>query len=230
MRCRSDLIQLNRRIPSMRSIIVAAVLLLPVMAGAEIFDDAEQVRPLLPGMPVPDLRLIGVDGEVVELAPGSLGKPVILTFYRGGWCPYCNMHLAELRTTEAELAEMGFEVWFVSPDKPELLAEGKDSEFGYRLFSDPELNAAQAFGIAFHVDDQTNERYLGSGIDLNRRAGAALQALPAPATFVIGEDGRIRFAYVNPDYTVRLAPAVLEAAARAYVAGADRRLRRSRGG
>jgi len=213
----------------MRSIIVAAVLLLPVMAGAEIFDDAEQVRPLLPGMPVPDVRLIGVDGEVLQLEPGSLGKPVILTFYRGGWCPYCNMHLAELRTTEAELAEMGFEVWFVSPDKPELLAEGKDSEFGYRLFSDPEMNAAQAFGIAFRLDDATFERYVGFGNDLNERSGDDHQALPAPATFIIGTEGKIQFGYVNPDYSVRLAPEVLLAAARAYVEGAHTRLQRNRG-
>lgn len=214
----------------MRFALLAALLLLTAAAAAEIRPRAEDVRPLLPGMQAPAFRLLAVDGTALEFDAAKLDKPVVVTFYRGGWCPYCNLHLAELRKSEAALKEMGFEVWFISPDRPELLSQGEDSEFGYRLFSDPELNAAQAFGIAFHVDDQTNERYLGSGIDLNRRAGAALQALPAPATFVIGEDGRIRFAYVNPDYTVRLAPAVLEAAARAYVAGADRRLRRSRGG
>ncbi|HMB38549.1 MAG TPA: redoxin domain-containing protein, partial [Wenzhouxiangellaceae bacterium] len=121
----------------MRSILLAAFLVLPALSVAEIYDAPEQVRPVLPGMQAPEFRLLDVDGEAIEVDPASLEKPVILTFYRGGWCPYCNMHLAELRTTEAELNEMGFDVWFVSPDKPELLSAGKDSEFGYRLFSDP---------------------------------------------------------------------------------------------
>lgn len=214
----------------MRSILLAAMLLLPTLSIAEIFDAPEQVRPVLPGMQAPTFRVIDVDGEVMEIDPAKLEKPVILTFYRGGWCPYCNMHLAELRTAEAELTEMGFDVWFVSPDRPELLAEGDDSEYGYRLFSDVEMNAAQAFGIAFRLDDETFERYVGFGNDLNQRSGDDHQALPAPATFIIGTDGKIQFGYVNPDYSVRLAPEVLLAAANAYVDGAHKRMKRNREG
>ena len=210
----------------MRAILLAASLLLPTLSVAEIFDQADQVRPVLPGMQAPEFRALDVDGEMIEVDPAALERPVVLTFYRGGWCPYCNMHLAELRTTEEELTEMGFDVWFISPDKPELLAEGKDSEFGYRLLSDPGMNAAQAFGIAFRLDDETFERYVGFGNDLNERSGDDHQALPAPATFIIGTDGRIQFGYVNPDYSVRLAPEVLLAAARAYIDGAHRRLQR----
>ncbi|MBL38745.1 MAG: antioxidant AhpC [Xanthomonadales bacterium] len=213
----------------MRAILLAASLLLPTLSVAEIFDQADQVRPVLPGMQAPEFRALDVDGEMIEVDPAALERPVVLTFYRGGWCPYCNMHLAELRTTEEELTEMGFDVWFISPDKPELLAEGKDSEFGYRLLSDPGMNAAQAFGIAFRLDDETFERYVGFGNDLNERSGDDHQALPAPATFIIGTDGRIQFGYVNPDYSVRLAPEVLLAAARAYIDGAHRRLQRNRG-
>lgn len=212
----------------MKTFAIVAALLLPTLSAAEIFDAPEQVRPVLPGMQAPSFRVVDVDGEARRVHPGSLEKPIILTFYRGGWCPYCNMHLAELRTTEAELTDMGFEVWFVSPDKPELLSQGKDSEFGYRLYSDPEMNAAQAFGIAFRLDDETFERYVGFGHDLNERSGDDHQALPAPATFIIGVEGKVQFAYVNPDYSVRLAPAVLLAAARAYVDGAHQRLQRDR--
>jgi len=214
----------------MRSVLFAVFLLLPTLSAAEIFDAPEQVRPVLPGMQAPEFRLVDVDSEAFEVDPASLEKPVVLTFYRGGWCPYCNMHLAELRRTEAELNEMGFDVWFVSPDKPELLSQGKDSEFGYRLFSDPEMNAAQAFGIAFRLDDETFERYAGFGNNLNQRSGGDHQALPAPATFIIGTDGKVQFGYVNPDYSVRLAPEVLLAAARAYVDEAHKRMQRNGGG
>lgn len=209
---------------------LAALLLLAaaVTARAEIHPDAESVRPLLPGMQAPAFTLLDVDGTPVEYAPGAHGAPVVLTFYRGGWCPYCNLHLAELRTAEAELKELGFEVWFVSPDRPALLAEGDAGEYGYRLLSDPALSAAQAFGIAFGLDESTLERYKGFGIDLEARSGEDHGALPAPATYLIGADGTIQFAFVNPDYTVRLAPQVLLAAARAYTDDAHKRLQRSR--
>jgi len=213
----------------MRSILLAAFLMLPALSVAEIFDAPEQVRPVLPGMQAPEFRALDVDGEAIEFDPDELERPVVLTFYRGGWCPYCNMHLAELRKTDDELKEMGFHVWFMSPDRPELLSEGKDSQFGYRLLSDPGMNAAQAFGIAFRLDDETFERYAGFGNNLNERSGDDHQALPAPATFIIGTDGKVQFAYVNPDYSVRLAPEVLLAAARAYTDGAHERMQRNRG-
>ncbi|MGB0514611.1 MAG: peroxiredoxin-like family protein, partial [Wenzhouxiangellaceae bacterium] len=195
---------------------------------AEIYPTPDSVRPVLPGMQAPAFTVVDVQGEEHRVDPDALEKPVILTFYRGGWCPYCNLHLAELRKTEDELVELGFDVWFISPDKPELLAEGGHSEYGYRLLSDPGMNAAQAFGIAFRLDDQTHERYLGFGVNLNERSGEEHRALPAPATFIIGADGVVQFGYVNPDYTVRLAPQVLLAAARAYSDGKHRRLKRGR--
>jgi len=197
---------------------------------AEIFSSAEDVRPLLPGMSAPAFRVADVEGDEIEVDASALDKPVVLTFYRGGWCPYCNMHLAELRTAEAELRGMGFDVWFVSPDSPEFLSQGDDSEYGYELYSDPGMNAAQAFGVAFRVDQATYERYLGFGMDLNERSGDDHRALPAPATFIIGSDGTIQFGYVNPDYKVRLAPEVLLAAARAYSDDAHERMKRDRGG
>ena len=83
----------------MRAILLAASLLLPTLSVAEIFDQADQVRPVLPGMQAPEFRALDVDGEMIEVDPAALERPVVLTFYRGGWCPYCNMHLAELRTT-----------------------------------------------------------------------------------------------------------------------------------
>lgn len=201
---------------------VAAVVSFPV--NAEIYPDATQVRPLLPGTESPEAVVHDVRGEPVTISPASLEKPLILTFYRGGWCPYCNLHLAELRHAEAELRELGFEVWFISPDQPDFLAEGQGAEIGYTLLSDADAVAAQAFGIAFWVDDETDALYKQYGVDLNQRSGNTHRALPAPATFLIGTDGVIQFSYVNPDYTVRLSLQVLLAAARAYLSEAHMRL------
>ncbi|MGM0554535.1 MAG: peroxiredoxin-like family protein [Pseudomonadota bacterium] len=208
------------------------LILLALMAApatAEIFPDARDVQPPLPGMAAPAFTVSNVEGERVEFDPEAMERPVILTFYRGGWCPYCNLHLAELRNTEDDLRELGFDVWFVSPDRPELLAEGDHARYGYRLLSDAEAHASQAFGIAFRVDDETHADYLEHGIDLEDRSARQHRSLPAPATFVIGSDGILQFTYVNPDYKVRLAPEVLLAAARAYAEGAQDRLERRRG-
>ncbi len=207
-----------------------ALLLIPAGALAQIHDSAEQVRPVLPGMSAPAVEFLDVEGQPVVLDPEALDKPLVLTFYRGGWCPYCNLHLAELRTVEAELVELGFDVWFASPDQPELLAEGDQAELGYKLLSDSTLAAAQAFGIAFRVDPVLIQRMAQGGMDLNARSGQDHGALPAPATFIIGSDGVIQFAYVNPDYSVRLAASVLQAAAQAYVDDQHKRFKRGSGG
>ena len=221
-----------RSIPMTLKPMLALLLLLlaPVAALSQIHDSAEQVRPILPGMSAPEVGFFDVEGNPVPLDPAALEKPLVLTFYRGGWCPYCNLHLAELRTAEAELVELGFDVWFVSPDRPELLAEGDQAGLGYRLLSDSTLAAAQAFGIAFRVDPVLVARMAQGGMDINARSGQDHGALPAPATFIIGTDGVVQFSYVNPDYSVRLAPSVLLAAAKAYADGQHRRLQRSSGG
>lgn len=212
----------------MTTSLTLALLLAPTFVFSQIHDSAEQVRPLLPGMGAPQVRFLDVSGDPVGLEPNALDKPLVLTFYRGGWCPYCNLHLAELRTAEAELAELGFDVWFASPDRPELLAEGDQGGLGYRLLSDSGLEAAQAFGIAFRLEPAALERMASMGMDLEKRSGQAHGALPAPATFIIGRDGTIQFSYVNPDYSVRLDPGILIAAARAYIADSHQRLQRSR--
>jgi thiol-disulfide isomerase/thioredoxin len=108
-----------------RLLLLALLLIMTASAAAEIAGHPEQVRPLLPGQQVPAFELKSVSGQTVAVDPADFDRPLVLTFYRGGWCPYCNLHLAELRHAEAQLREMGFDVWFVSPDRPELLAEGK---------------------------------------------------------------------------------------------------------
>jgi peroxiredoxin len=191
----------------------------------DIHASADQVQPLLAGMQAPGFTLKDAQNQVFKFEPGAQDKPVVLTFFRGGWCPYCNLHLSEMRLVEQQLEEMGFNIWFISIDKPDmLLASLDDPEIGYTVYSDSSLDATRAFGIAFRVDDELNERYLGYGIDLEKASGENHHVLPAPATYIIGADGIINFAYINPNYKVRLHPDVLLAAAKAYSADADSRL------
>jgi len=199
-----------------------------IMAAEEredIHASADQVQPLLIGMNAPDFTVRDVEGQTFSFEPGAQAKPIVLTFFRGGWCPYCNLHLSELRLAEEQLEEMGFNIWFISIDKPELLlASLDDPDIGYTIYSDSSLSATRAFGLAFRVDDELNTRYLSYDIDLERASGEDHHVLPAPATYIIGTDGIINFAYINPDYKVRLHPEILLAAARAYNENADKRL------
>jgi peroxiredoxin len=93
--------------------------------------------------------------------------------------------------------------------------------------SDSRLVATRAFGLAFRLPDDLVAKYLDYDIDLEAASGETHHVLPAPSTFLIGADGVIRFQYTNPDYTVRLHPDVLLAAARAYRDDADKRLQRA---
>ena len=195
----------------------------------DIHASADQVQPLLAGMMAPDFTLRDVNGEDFEFIAAGLDKPVVLSFFRGGWCPYCNMQLSEMRKAEAQLKDMGFEIWFISIDKPELLLESLDDpDIGYTIYSDSSLQATRAFGLAFQLDDELVKKYVTYGIDLEKASGENHHVLPAPATYIIGKDGVINFAYVNPNYKVRLHPDVLLAAAKAYNEDADNRYKRMR--
>jgi peroxiredoxin len=191
----------------------------------DIHESAELVQPLLIGMKAPGFTVRDVEGQAFVFDPETQTKPIVLTFFRGGWCPYCNLHLSEMRLAEKQLKEMGFNIWFISIDKPEMLLESLDDpNIGYTIYSDSSLDATRAFGLAFRVDDELNKRYLSYDIDLERASGEDHHVLPAPATYIIGADGTINFAYINPDYKVRLHPDVLLAAAKAYTGDEDKRL------
>lgn len=192
----------------------------------DYFDQADDVTPLLPGMSIPAFTALSPQGETVNFDPANLSKPFVLTFYRGGWCPYCNAHLGEMRNMEKQLLEMGFDVYFISADQPSFLLESlKDQELkatlkaesGHQLLSDASMEVAKAFKIAFKVDDMTVEKYKQWNIDLEKASGHDHHLLPAPATFLVGKDGVIQFQYVNPNYKIRLAPSILHAAATDYL-------------
>lgn len=177
---------------------------------------ADAVRPLAVGSDVPDVTLNAVDGSDFALRREARNQPLIVIFYRGGWCPYCTLHLAALGEVEGELREMGFRIVAVSPDHPEKLAESvTQQDLTYTLLSDSSMTAARGFGIAFQVDAATVAQYQDYGIDLEDASGETHHLLPVPAVFIVGVDGRVKFVYANPDYKVRLpVDDLLEAAKR----------------
>ena len=203
-----------------------AVLLLTATSGwaaaAELAAAATEIRPILLGSRLPDVSLRTVDGKPTTLAAQVGGKPAILVFYRGGWCPYCNLQLSELRLVEAEAQALGYQLIAISPDRPEALSASlEEGDLTYTLLSDSQAEALKAFGIGFRVDDATAAKYKEYGIDLEAASGASHRALPVPSVFIVDGEGTLQFGYTHPDYTVRIPGDVILAAAKAIAERRD---------
>lgn len=183
-----------------------------------IASSAEEICPLLTGTQIPAVTLTNIDGEPFTLKSAVTKKPTALIFYRGGWCPFCNLHLSKLKNIEDDLLQLGYQILAVSMDRPAKLRESLEKyEMTYTLLSDSAAVAAKAFGIAFRVKDEYINKLKSFDMDLEKASGQQHHILPVPAAYIIGTDGIIRFAYTNPNYKVRINPQVLMAAARAYL-------------
>ena len=190
---------------------------LVVFAGLQPADSQETVAPLAVGSTAPAAIVKTAEGTAVDLGELVRTKPTILIFYRGGWCPYCNTHLAELQTIEPKLMELGYQIVAVSADRPESMPPTlAKNHLNYQLLSDREMQASAAYGIAFRVPKDIVEKYGKWNIDLAPVPGDdSLRWLPVPAVFVIDGVGTVRFVHSNSDYKVRIATEDLLEAAQA---------------
>jgi peroxiredoxin len=195
----------------LQRLLITASLLLGLAAAAA------EARALQSGDRVPDITLRSETDQEVRLRDLVSKKPTVLVFYRGGWCPFCTKHLHALAGIQEQLTSAGAQLVAISIDQPSKLRATPDrGKLGYTLLSDSDATAAQAFGIAFKVEDQLVAKYKSAyNIDLEAAAGRTHHLLPHPAVFVVEPSGTIRFAHVNADYKQRLEPDKILAAARA---------------
>lgn len=190
----------------------AALLLTAIQSGAEelnIAASAEATQPVKVGERAPGFTVRQVDGTAFHFDPNALQRPVVLITFRGGWCPFCNVQLQELRHVVPELKQSGYDVLFLSADRPEILyssLKDENQELDYTILSDADMQASSRLGIAFRAPDNYAER-------LQKVTGNTLNALPVPAVFIVDTAGVIRFAHVDPDYRVRLSADAVRSAA-----------------
>jgi len=184
-----------------------------------VAESSEVVSPLLNGQMIPTVMTTTVDGKEVALSSVLNNKKTILFFYRGGWCPFCNTQMGQLKALEPQLKKMGFQLIGISTDAPKDLNKSiTKMDLGYQLLSDFNSNVSQAFGLAFFASQKVTDRYL-AGMNLanplqKNAAGEERLVLPAPAIYVIDSKGLVQFNYVNPNFRVRLHESVLLAAAK----------------
>ena len=176
---------------------------------------AQDVHPLAVGNSVPNGILSTIDGKNVEFKKLITQKPSIVIFYRGGWCPYCNLQMGQLVAIEPELSKIGYQVLAISPDKPQKLKEslGKH-KINYTLLSDRSMEITRKFGLAYQVSPQILEGMQKHNVDLDSNTGNNLHMLPVPAAYVVDTKGLIHFVYFNADIKVRVNPDTLMNAAK----------------
>lgn len=201
------------------SLLFLTFLLSVPLKAQDAAPSADQVTPLLIGSRIPDVTLKTIDGEDIRLRDAVSEQPAILIFYRGGWCPYCNRHLAELQKIEGQIKDIGYQIIAISPDRPEKLKESMSkNDLDYTLMSDSPMDATKAFGLAFKVEESLVTRYKEDyGIDLEADSGYDHHLLPAPAVYILNTEGIVRFNYVNPNYQERINGDILLTAAEVYV-------------
>ena len=163
---------------------------------------------LKPGQAAPEMVLPNALGRPVQLSSLWQTGPLIVLFYRGGWCPYCNLELRAWQQKLDAVAAVNARVVAISPQTPDnSLSTQQKNELAFEVLSDSSLEAARGFGVAFDLPDSLVQLYSGVGNDLPVLNGNGRWSLPVPATFVIDSSGVVLFAHVDVDYRNRAEPA-----------------------
>jgi len=159
------------------------------------------------GQKLPSISLLDSKRKRVSLNELTAGQVSVITFYRGGWCPYCMLELDHYETMISDFEKAGVKVFAISPDGPMESRKTKNKRnLSYAVLSDPNNKAAKQLGLAFKVDSDTLSIYRQFGIDLEKSQKNKNGELPMPGTYVVDKSGVIRYSFVDPDYTKRAEP------------------------
>ncbi|HVA53392.1 MAG TPA: peroxiredoxin-like family protein [Acidimicrobiales bacterium] len=168
------------------------------------------------GAMAPDFSLPVATGAMISLSSLLIKGPVVLTFYRGGWCPYCSTELRALQAKLPEITAAGATLVAISPQTPDnSISTAEKFELAFPVLSDQGNAVAESFGLVFSLPESLRELYRGFGYDLPAVNGDSTFRLPLAATYVIDSDGVIAWRFADADYTKRAEPddviAILEA-------------------
>lgn len=148
-------------------------------------------------------------GNRISLQEQLKKGPVVLVFYRGYWCPYCNRYLKKLEDSLSLITGKGASLVTVTPEKPESIEKTLEkTKASYPVIHDEGLTIMKQYGVSYAVDQQTIDQYKKYKIDFNEANGSNGTNLPIPAVYVINKAGKIVYRFFNKDYTKR--PAVAE--------------------
>ena len=159
------------------------------------------------GDTIPNFSLPNATGEIVNMLELLAQGPVVIAFYRGGWCPYCNLELRALQQALASIQGTGATLVAISPETPDnSLTTQEKNELEFQVLSDRDNQVAREFGLVFRLPASLLSIYEDFGIDLIAHNGNNHFELPIPATYVVRQDGTVKYAFANVDYTKRAEP------------------------
>ncbi|UGB30980.1 MULTISPECIES: peroxiredoxin-like family protein [Bacillales] len=177
-------------------------------------EDLEKHAPkgLIAGQTAPNFTLPSANGEAVTLYDELKKGPVILTFYRGAWCPYCNLELKAYQELLPQIKQRGAQILAVSPQTPDSSLTMKEkNELQFHLLSDKGNQVSNEYNLTFKMQKVLIELYQKLALELPSYNGEDSWELPLAATFVISQQAKIIYAYVDTDYRKRAEPSeVLE--------------------
>src|SRR5271154_4790584 len=201
----------------------------PHRAGRELYDaKVEELQRTFPigkalktGDQAPDFALPNPSGRPVSLSRLLRGGAAVVTFYRGGWCPYCNLQLRAYQRALGEITALGGRVIAISPQLPDgSLTTAEMNELSFDVLSDVGNRVARSFGLVYALPDELRAALTSNGKALPGINGDDSWELPLPATYVIASDRKIALANIELDYRERLEPDAIVAALRSLRAGA----------
>lgn len=172
------------------------------------------------GQKAPEFRLPDTIGAQIGLTDLLEAGPVVISFYRGGWCPYCNIALRSLQQMLPELTALGASLVAISPQTPDnTLDTAQKNALEFHVLSDAQADVARAFGVAFEIPTYLRQIYENFGHPLPKFNGGNNHTIPIPATFVLDTHGVVRYRFANIDYTLRADPAEVLTVLRGIDAG-----------
>jgi peroxiredoxin len=156
----------------------------------------------------PAIVLENAKGAIVDVGTLLKKGPVIVTFYRGGWCPYCNLELKAYQEILPEIVAAGASLVAISPEKPDdTVSTAEKNTLTFEVLSDVGQKVGRAFGLVYEFTEELKSAYRGFNLDIPARNGTPDEwALPVSATYVIDRDGSIIYAYTDVDYRDRADP------------------------
>lgn len=176
----------------------------------QLRDNKLKEKALQVGDHIPNAVFTDIEGNDIQLESLLSADYLILNFYRGGWCPYCNMELREYERLKTEFQSYGANILAISAEVPQLAAQTHEkNEITYTLVTDKNAVFMKEVGILFSISEKAKKDYVGFGMDLKKIHGNENFELPVPAIYVIDKSLKIVFVHIEEDYMTRLEPTEL---------------------
>ncbi len=173
-----------------------------VMAFAQMED--KQPEGLKIGDTAPQIKGMDQDGNKIDMQAMLKKGSVVLVFYRGQWCPHCNKQLSHLNDSLSLITAKAAMVIAITPETADNIKKTVEkTKASFAIVEDKGLAIMRSYKVSYAVDEKTITKYKKYGIDFEKANGTNGANLPVPATYIVGQDGKIKYVFFNPDYTKR---------------------------